>query len=445
MSRSRFIPQLAAARIHVNAQSVRNVAGEGISAGGRSVRTVAHALIEPSWNEDQVRILLPAEMRQERIDLVLFTVALGLFVLGLVMVFSAGAFISNFNTAGPYGRLVNQGVRGLFGLVVLLVIAHIDYRRWDAWSPWIAAVTAFFLLLVLVPGVGHVKKGAMRWIGFGPVVLQPTEFARIGVIVYMARLLSKRPEKMEDFRSGPLPALLVSGAFMLLILKQPSLGSALAMGTTALVMCVVAGMRWKHFWMMVGGALASGCLFVLLAQGIHRYQSNRLFDWINFIRGIDDPQGATYQLHQSLMAIGTGAWLGKGIGAGLSKWFFLPDAHTDFIYSLIGEEMGFIGSFLVLVAFAVLIGRGLRIALEAEDRYGYLLAAGITINFAVYATINVAVTTGSMPTTGLPLPLVSYGGSALIANMVAVGLLLSISRRRGSGITLGGRMRKRSS
>jgi cell division protein FtsW len=437
------------ARIQVSARAVREAAGGGISAGARSVREVAEALREPSWTEDQKRIALPVEMRQERLDYVVFFTALGLFVLGLAMVFSAGAFAAQFHSSGPYARLLNQGIRGLVGIVLLVVVARIDYRRWDAWSPWIVIGTALSLILVLLPGLGHVKGGAQRWIGFGPVVIQPTEFARVALIVYLARVLSKRPEQMGQFQSGPLPAFIAAGVFMFLILLQPNLGSAAAIGLTVLMMCVVAGMRWKHFGMIFGVAVLAALLAVTARMlwgggGLHEYQGNRITDWINMWMGRDNPQDETYQLRQSMMSIGSGGLFGKGIGAGQQKWYFLPDAHTDFIYSLIGEELGFIGCFGVLLAFAVLIWRGLDIALEAEDRYGYLLAAGITINFAVYVTINLAVTMGLLPTTGLPLPLISYGGSALMANMVAVGLLLSVSRRRGSGIVLSGRMRRRS-
>jgi cell division protein FtsW len=440
MSRRPFTPP----RLALGVRAVRNVAGGGISTGARSMRDVASAFTEEPWTEERRTVILPAEMRQERLDLILFVVALGLFVLGLIMVFSAGAFAGQFNADGPYDRLLKQGMRGLFGLGLLVVVARIDYRRWVALSPWVALGTVCFLILVLLPGLGHQSKGAQRWIGFGPIVIQPTEFARIGLIIYLARLLSKRPERIDSFRSGPLPALLVGGAFMVLILLQKSLGSSIAIAMTALLMCVVAGMRWKHFFMIATPVAVLGLLVVLGAELFHAYQIDRVHSWNLMWQGKDDPLSNTYQLRQSIMTIGSGGWFGKGIGAGLSKWFFLPDVHTDFIFALIGEELGFAGAFGVICLFAALIWRGLRIAAEAEDRFGYLLASGLTINFAVYVGINLSVTMGLIPTTGLPLPLISYGGSALIANMVAVGLLLSVSRRRGGGIILAGRLRRRS-
>jgi cell division protein FtsW len=209
-------------------------------------------------------------------------------------------------------------------------------------------------------------------------------------------------------------------------------------------MCVAAGMRWKHFFWIMAPVAAVGAMVVLGAEVFHAYQIDRITSWLSFWRGTDEPLGDTYQLRQSILALGSGGFMGKGIGAGQQKWFFLPDAHTDFIYSIVGEELGFLGAMGVLTALALLVWRGFSIAMEAEDRFGYLLAAGITINLAVYAAINLSVVTGLLPTTGLPLPMVSYGGSALIANLAAVGLLLSVSRVRGGGIILAGRMRRRS-
>lgn len=414
--------------------------------GARSVREVASALAGPTWPGEVRRTLaLPPGMRQEHSDVILFLITIGLLGFGLTMVFSTGVFTGQFTGAGPYDRLVKQGFRGLVGLGLLLLASRVDYRRWARLSPWLAIGTLALLVAVFVPGLGHVSKGAQRWLSIGPIKIQPTEFARIGLILYLARILARPPERIERFATGPLPALLVVGLFMGLIALQPSLGSAVALALTGVILCVTAGMRWKHFLALAVPALLLALLAVLGSEVFHAYQSDRIHSWIAMWRGQDDPLRDTYQLRQSIVALGSGGLTGKGLGAGQQKWFFLPDAHTDFIYAIIGEETGLAGAFGVLIAFALLVWRGLRIAAEAEDRYGYLLASGITINFAVYAAINLAVTMGLLPTTGLPLPLISYGGSALIANMVAVGLLLSVSRRRSGAIVLSGRVRRRSS
>ncbi len=426
-------------------RSVRARIEGGLAAGARITREVIEAFAEPSWSAEQRTLVLPAEMRKERMDLLLLFLTIGLFGLGLTMVFSSSTFVAQLKEgSSPYDRLLGQGMRGLVGLVGLFLVARLDYRRWSGyWGVWGMLTAAALLIVVLIPGIGHESKGAQRWIGIPPFVIQPTEFARVALIVYLARVLSRRPERVENFVSGPLPALIVTALFVLLIGLQRSLGSMIAMGATTLVMCVVAGMRWKHFFWLTAPVAAVGGLAVLGAGLFHTYQIRRITQWLAYWAGTDDPQGPTYQLHQSIIALGSGGWLGAGLGAGQQKWFFLPDNHTDFIFSIVGEEMGFLGCMAVLAAVALLIWRGLAIAAEAGDRYGYVLAAGITMNFAIYAGINLSVVTGLIPTTGLPLPLVSYGGSALIANMMAVGLLLSVSRHRGGGIILSGRIRRR--
>jgi cell division protein FtsW len=312
-------------------------------------------------------------------------------------------------------------------------------------APVIALFTLVLLALLFVPGLGETHKGAQRWLRLGPIGIQPTEFARVGAIVLVARLLSRRPEVMARFQTGPLPALVVAAAFVLLILPQPSLGCTVALLLTVGSMCFVAGLRWKH----LGGLVVAGLVAVPLLLGAvaetrghrrlapaHNYQAGRISSFVAMWQGKDDPLGPTYQLRQSILAIGSGGLTGKGIGGSEQKWLFLPDAHTDFIFSIMGEEMGFLGACFLFLLFGIFIWRGLSIAAEADDRFGFMLAAGLTVNFGVYILINLAVTMGLMPTTGLPLPFVSYGGSALLANLAAVGLLLSVSRHRKSGIVL---------
>jgi cell division protein FtsW len=419
-------------------------AKRGFNGARAGIRDLGIAILEPPARDDRGHILLPEEMRQDRIDWVLFASVVALFAFGLIMVFSSTSFVGAASQRDPYDRLIDQSIRGLIGLVLLFTLARLDYRRFSDWAPWIAIGSLLILVAVLVPGIGHESKGAQRWLGLGPIRIQPTEFARVGLTIYLARLLSKGPDKIGRFVSGPLPALVVGGAFMALIFLQKSLGCTIAVAATTICLCVLAGMRWKQF------AIGAAAVLVLLIVAVvtmklsgHDYQLARVEAWLAFWNGTDDPLGPTYQLRQSILALGSGEWLGVGIGDSQQKRYFLPDAHTDFIFSILGEEAGFLGAFAVLVAFALLSGRGLRIAAEAEDRFGYLLAAGLTINFAVYAAINLSVTMGLLPTTGLPLPFVSYGGSALIANLAAVGIILGISRRRGNYVLAPGRRKNR--
>jgi cell division protein FtsW len=419
-------------------------ARSGLRGARAGLRDIGIAIMEPPAPGEACHIVLPEEMRQERFDWVLVTAVLALFAFGLIMVFSSTSFVGAATHRDPYDRLIDQSLRGLVGMIGLFALARLDYRRFSDYGPWIALGSLLLLVAVLVPGVGQESKGAQRWLSLGPIRIQPTEFARVGLTIYLARILSKGPQKIERFVTGPLPALFVGGVFMAFIMLQKSLGCTIAVAVTTIGLCVLAGMRWKQF-AIGAGSVAGLLLFAVLAMKLsgHDYQLARVEAWLAFWNGTDDPLGPTYQLRQSLLSLGTGGWVGQGIGDSQQKRFFLPDAHTDFIFSILGEEAGFLGAFVVLVAFAVLIGRGLRIAAEAEDRFGYLLAAGLTMNFAVYAIINLSVTMGLLPTTGLPLPFVSYGGSALIANLAAVGILLGISRRRGNYVLASGRRRNR--
>lgn len=411
-----------------------------------SVQAVRDAFREEFWSAGRRTLATPGEARRDRLDYWLLLVTVALLALGLVMVFSSSSVRAALINKNPYGSVYQQGMRALVGFAMLLGLARLNYRFWWTAAPGLALLTLVMLALLFVPGLGEVHKGAQRWLRLGPIGIQPTEFARIGAIVLVARLLSRRPERMSRFNTGPLPALVVALAFVGLILPQPSLGCTVALLLTVGSMCFVAGLRWKHFGaLLLAGAVAGTLLFGVMAlrhqdggtaPGVHHYQAGRIKSFLDLWAGKDDPRGATYQLRQSILAIGSGGLKGKGIGQSEQKWLFLPDAHTDFIFSIVGEEMGFLGACGLLLLFGIFVWRGLTIAAEADDRFGFLLAAGLTVNFGVYILINIAVTMGLMPTTGLPLPFVSYGGSALLANLAAVGLLLSVSRHRPSGISL---------
>jgi len=409
-------------------------ARKGFDSGRRAIREIGTSMLEEPIVSDRSSIVLPEEMRNERLDWALLLATLALFGLGMLMVLSSTSFVAQTAHKDPFGRFANQGIRGLIGLVVMIVAVRMDYRRLSAWAPIIAIGSALLLLLVFLPGVGETSKGSQRWIGLGPVRFQPIELARLGLIIYLARLLSKPQARIARFTTGPLPAYLAAAVFMALIVIQPSLGSTLTLALTTLAMCLVAGMKRKHFLMTCLVGVVGLALVLVLKHD--SYQVQRLMGFSKIWTNDPDRLGVTYQVRQSLIALGSGGMSGTGIGNSQQKRFFLPDAHTDFIYSIIGEELGFIGTMGVLALFVLLIGRGLRIATQAEDRFGFLLAAGLTMNFMIYAAINMGVTMALLPVTGLPLPFVSYGGSALIANLAAVGMLLSISRRCGTSYAL---------
>jgi len=299
---------------------------------------------------------------------------------------------------------------------------RLDLRKLEAVGPWLLGISVPMLLVVAV--AGHVSNGAARWIRMGALTFQPTDFARLSTVVFLAWWLKRRPPEPLGFRRGVLPPLAISATMSGLILMQPNLSSALLLGLTGFLMLFLAGARIRHLLAPVG----VGALGVVGALLKHPYQMERVKTYLGFLFGGDvNTQGSGYQLTQSLIAIGSGGWLGRGLGQGLQKNLYLPEPHTDFIFSVIAEELGFLGVTVLIVLFALMLWRGLRATSRARDDFAHLLAGGLTFQIGLYVAVNIAVATGLAPTTGLPLPFVSYGGSALLANMAAAGLLYRVS------------------
>jgi cell division protein FtsW len=270
----------------------------------------------------------------------------------------------------------------------------------------------------------------MRWIRLGTMTVQPTDLARLAAVVFLAWWLKRRPPGELGFTRGLLPPLALVGGLAGLIMLQPNLSSAGLLGVTGFALIFLAETPLRHLAVPVGAALTA----VAIALRTHPYMMGRVETFARFVfSGELDNRGSGWQLDQSLIAIGSGGWLGRGLGAGHQKYLFLPEAHTDFIFSILAEELGFLGSTVLLVLFALLVWRGLRVTARAADPFHFLLAAGLTLQLGLYAIVNLAVATGLAPTTGLPLPFVSYGGSALLANLVAAGLLYRISVVNGAG------------
>jgi len=357
----------------------------------------------------------------------LITLPLALTAIGLVMVYSSSAILGLTRYQDPDHFLVRQIQRIVLGLIALFACSRLSLRAIERWAPWIMGVAAGLLGLVVV--VGHVSKGAMRWLSIGFFSVQPTDLARLAAVVFFAWWLRRRPPAELGFWRGTMIPLAMIGFLSGMILLQPNLSSAGLLGITGFGLLFLAGARIRHLAVPVGAGVA----FVLFALLTHPYQMERVTTFTRFLfSGELDARGAGWQLDQSLIAIGSGGWIGRGIGAGLQKYLFLPEAHTDFIFSILAEETGFLGATLLLVLFTLLAWRGLRAAARAQDPFTYLLAGGLTLQLGLYAVVNLAVATGLAPTTGLPLPFVSYGGSALVANMMAAGLLYRISAANGT-------------
>ena len=352
--------------------------------------------------------------------------ALVLCGVGLVSLYSSSSWITEFRmNMGAHVLVLNQAIKALLGVAVMLAVSRLDYRRlggrW-AWIAW-AGVVALLLLLV-VPGSPFKQtiRQTDRWLRLGPVMIQPSEFARIAMIVLAASVVARVRTWSLD-RNLMLLTAAVSVP-VLLVLLQPNFGTAMAMGLSALLLLVAAGVPWR--WLLGSGAglvAAAGAL-----TAVYPYPRGRIQMWFDGIRDFNE---LTFQIKQGLIALGSGGTFGVGLGQSLQKRQFVPDPHTDLILAIIGEELGFIGLLALLGLFGILVWRGFVIAHRAPDRLGYLIAVGVSIQFALYVLINAGVVTGLMPVTGLPLPFVSYGGSALIANLVSIGLLLSVARTTG--------------
>ena len=358
----------------------------------------------------------------KRGDRWLIVLALLLTGVGLVMVYSAGSFMAFMKYGDRDYFLRQQLIRSALGLVVLFACSRMDLRRLEQWAPVVLAVAVALLGFVVV--AGHVSNGATRWLRFGFASLQPTDLGRFAAVLFLAWWLKRRPVTDLGFWKGLAPPLLMIAALAGLILKQPNLSSAGLLLMTGFTMLFLAGARLRHLLAPV----AVGAAIVVVALATHPYMMTRVQTFVGFVTGgALDTRGAGYQLNQSLIAIGSGGLFGRGLGGGLQKLEFLPEAHTDFIFSIIAEELGLIGVTALFVGLALFLWRGLRVAAQAADPFTSLLAAGLTVQIGLYAAANLAVATGLAPTTGLPLPFVSYGGSALLVNLAASGLLYRIS------------------
>ena len=352
----------------------------------------------------------------------LLVLPLVLTALGVVMVYSSSAILGITRYQDPNYFLTRQLVRAGLGIAVMLVFARLDLRRLEAWAPGILLVAV--ALLLVVAGLGHMAKGSTRWLKLGFMSLQPTDLGRFASVVFLAWWLKRRPPADLGLVRGVLPPLGVVALLAGLILIQPNLSSAGLLGLTGFAMVFLAGAPIALLAAPVGAGLAVGAVMLKT----HPYEMVRVTTFLRFVMTGDlDARGAGWQLDQSLIAIGSGGWLGRGLGGGLQKYLFLPEAHTDFIFSILAEELGFLGATALFAAIAMLLWRGMRTAARATDPFRFLLAGGLTLQIGLYALVNLAVATGLAPTTGLPLPFVSYGGSALLANLAAAGLLFRIS------------------
>jgi cell division protein FtsW len=340
-------------------------------------------------------------------------------VVGLVMILSASSVAALSDYGSSWYFFNRQLVWALIGLVAFLLASRIDYRRWRRVAPILLVVALGTLSLVLVGG--KLVSGSQRWIVLGPLQLQPSELAKLALLLCGAQILTKRADRLDDPRAWR-PVLAIFVVFAVLVMKEPDLASTIVLGLILASLLVVGGVHLKHLAQMFAVAVAGTAVLSLLAG----YRRARLF---SFLHPGHDVGNTGYQLYRSLIAIGSGGVNGVGLGAGRAKWFFLPNAHTDFIFAIIGEELGFIGCLLVLGLFVGLGLVGLRIARRAPDRFGMLIATGVTAWIVGQAAINLGAVVGLLPVSGVPLPFLSVGGTSLVITMFSAGVVANIARQ----------------
>lgn len=362
--------------------------------------------------------------RLTRPDVWLLAAVAGLLGLGVVMVLNVSYFQAGVRYHDPYLFFRKHLLSVLAGVGMMLLVSRIRLELLERWAAVMLPLCMVALLLVLTPGIGVERGGARRWIAFGGFSLQPSEFVKLGVVLFLARWISQHRERMGSFLNGILPALAAVGVCCALIMGQPDFGTTVILGTLALLMLYVGGARPLH----IGGLVALGVVGMVAAVQVAPYRMRRL---LAFLDPFEHARDGAYQLVQSLIAVGSGGVAGVGLGQSKQKMAFLPEAHTDFIFALVGEELGLIGALVVLALFAVVAVRGFRVAARHPDSFASLLAFGLTAVLILSAVVNIGVVLGLLPTKGLPLPFLSYGGSAIMVTMIEVGVLASLSRMTG--------------
>lgn len=357
----------------------------------------------------------------------LFAVTVALALFGVIMVYSASAVVAaaSSESSGQYHYVIRQSIWTVIGLGAMLLGARLDYR-WLRSGPVVYGLLGLTLvMLVAVFGFSPIN-GARRWIRFGPFSAQPSELAKLVLALFLARFLERRAGEEGDFWRTFVPCIVVTGALVLPVVAEPDLGTAMMLGVVAVAILFTAGVRLKHMGLAAAPALVG-------LAGLLLFVPWRLKRLATFLDPWADPQGSGYQIIQSLLAVGSGGVNGLGFTEGRQKLFFLPFAHSDFIFAVVNEELGLLGGLGVVALFGLFLWRGMRAALNAPDRFGMLLATGIVAGIVAQALFNMSVVLALVPTKGIPLPFISYGGSSLVPTLFAVGVLLNISQHANLG------------
>lgn len=344
-----------------------------------------------------------------------------LISIGIVMIYSASSIYAYSSMGDSLYFLKRHLIYLAIGLAMMLLVMDIDINRLRALSKPIMLMTIFLLLLVLIPHIGRETAGARRWFRVGLINFQPSELAKIAVIIYMADLIARKGMAMKSFIKGYLPAIMILGIVVGLVLLEPDLGTAVTISLIAVIILFVGGVNVHYILISILASLP--VLYMLLFRVAYRRKRMMIF-----LNPWSDKCGAGFQIIQSFVALGSGGPFGVGLGQSRQKLFYLPASHTDFIFSIIGEELGFLGAASIVILFMILVWQGMKVAFKAIDPFQRYAALGIVSLIGLEALINIGVTAGALPTKGLPLPFISYGGSGLVFHLMAVGILLNIAK-----------------
>jgi cell division protein FtsW len=354
-------------------------------------------------------------------DFFIFITVLVLLFIGTIMVASSTAAYAGERFGDSFYFIKRQMVYVILGVMAMFAMMNVNYKRLGKISPILMMLSIFLLIIVLIPGIGVELNEARRWIGIRGQTIQPTEVAKLSIILFLSYSLSKKKDKVRNFTKGLLPYLGLLGIIAGLVMLEPHFSATVIIGSVTMILLFAAGAKLGHFVLLSAPVMSLGTFLVISSP----YRLRRL---VAFLDPWSDVRGGGWQIIQSLLAIGSGGLFGRGTGKSLQKLLYIPEPYNDFIFSILAEEFGFLGVILVAFLFGLLIWRGFKVAMNAPDTFGGLVALGITSLIAIQVIINIAVVTSSMPVTGMPLPFFSYGGTSLIFLLSGVGILLNISR-----------------
>lgn len=362
---------------------------------------------------------------RKKLDITLIISILIICIYGIVMIFSASSIWSEYKFNTKFHYVIMQSIFFLIGFILMLIVSKIPYTYYLKKSNLILGICLLLLILVLIPGIGTVRNGSRSWFGIGGFGVQPSEFMKLGLIIFTSKYIHNNPKEMKSISKGAFPILLVTMISFLLIMLQPDFGTGTILVMTIIAMLFISGVNFS-FFIKIGLVGMVGVVFLVLAAP---YRVNRI---VSFLNPWSDPLGTGFQAIQSLYAIGPGGLFGMGFGKSIQKHFYLPEPQTDFIFSIISEELGIIGIISVSLLFITIILRCIKISIKAPDTFSKFLSFGIVFQLSFQTLLNLAVVVGLIPVTGVTLPFFSYGGSSLIITLISMGIILNISRHQGN-------------